>query len=51
MLSSKCEVCNSKNSKFIKDQEASPFFSSLETKTPLSKTCFRGISKLIQDMK
>ena len=51
MLLSKCAVCNSKNSKLIKEQEASAFLSSLETKTPLSKTCFRGISKLIQDMK
>ena len=51
MLLSKCAVCNSKNSKLIKEQEASAFLSSLETKAPLSKTCFRGISKLIQDMK
>ena len=33
----KCEVCNSKKSKFIKEQEASRLLSSLGIKTPLSK--------------
>ena len=37
MLLSKCAVCNSKKSKFIKQQEASGLLSSLGTKTPLSK--------------
>ena len=34
MLSSKCEVCDSKKSKFIKEQQASGLFSSLEIKMP-----------------
>ena len=37
MLSSKCAVCDSKKSKFIKQQEASGLLSSLAIKTPLSK--------------
>ena len=37
ILSSKCEVCDSKKSKFIKEQEASRLLSSLVTKTPVSK--------------
>ena len=37
MLSSKCEVCDSKKSRFIKEQEASGLLSSLRIKTPLSK--------------
>ena len=37
MLLSKCAVCDSKNSKFIKEQEASVLLSSLGIKTPLSK--------------
>ena len=37
MFSSKCEVCDSKKSKFIKEQEASGLLSSLGTKAPLSK--------------
>ena len=37
MLLSKCEVCDSKKSKFIKEQEASGLLSSLGIKTPLSK--------------
>ena len=32
----KCAVCDSKKSKFIKDQEASGLFSSLGIKTSLS---------------
>ena len=36
MLLSKCAVCESKKSKFIKDQEASGLFSSLGIKTSLS---------------
>ena len=37
MLFSKCAVCDSKKSKFIKEQEASGFLSRLRIKTPLSK--------------
>ena len=38
MLLSKCIVCDSIKSKFIKEQEASGLLSSLGIKTPLSKT-------------
>ena len=37
MLLSKCVVCNSKKSKFVKQQEPSGLFSSLGIKTPLKK--------------
>ena len=37
MLLSKYAVCDSKNSKFIKEQEASRLSSRLGIKTPLSK--------------
>ena len=37
MLLSKCAVCDSKKSKFIKQQEVSRLLSSLEVKTPLNK--------------
>ena len=37
MLLSKCAVCDSKKSNFIKEEEASRVLSSLEIKTPLSK--------------
>ena len=37
MLLSKCAVCDSKNSKFIKEQEAGRLLSSLGKNTPLSK--------------
>ena len=36
-LLSKCKLCNSENSKFIKEQEASALFSSLGIKIPLNK--------------
>ena len=36
-LSSKCAVCGSKNSRFIKEQEAEGLLSNLGIKTPLSK--------------
>ena len=36
VLLSKCEVCDSKKSKFIKEQEASGLLSRLGIKTPLS---------------
>ena len=37
MLLSKCQVCDSKKLKFIKEQEASRLLSSVGIKTPLSK--------------
>ena len=37
MMLSKCTVCDSKNPKLIKQQEASGLLSSLEIKTPLRK--------------
>ena len=43
MLLSKCAVCNSKKSKFIKEQEASGLLSSLRIKTPLSKIPLVGL--------
>ena len=36
MLLSKCAACDSKKSKFIKEQETSGLLSSLELKVPLS---------------
>ena len=37
MLLSKCALCGSKKSRFIKNQEASGILSSLGLKTPLNK--------------
>ena len=42
MLLSKCAVCESKKSKFIKEQEASGLLSTLGIKTPLSKIHLLG---------
>ena len=42
MLLSKCAVCNSKKSKFIKKQEANGLLSSLGIKTPLNKIPLLG---------
>ena len=42
MLSSKCAVCDSKKSNFMKQQEASELLSCLGIKTPLSKTPLVG---------
>ena len=54
---SRCTVCDCKKLKFIKKQEDSGLLSSLGKKTPLKVKflqlvlfCFRGISKLIQDI-
>ena len=53
----KCAVCDSKKSKFIKQQEASKLLSSLGIETPLSKIPFVGplvlivLNKLIQAIK
>ena len=43
MLLSKYKVCDSKTSKFIKEQEASGLLSSLGVKTPLSKISLVGL--------
>ena len=37
ILLSKCELCDSKKSKFIKEEEASKLLSSLGIKKPLNK--------------
>ena len=37
MMLSKCAICNSKKSKFIKQQEAKGLLSKLGIKTPLAK--------------
>ena len=42
MLSTKCAVCDSKKSKFIKEQEACELLSNLGIKTPLSKIPILG---------
>ena len=42
MLLSKCAVCDSKKSEFIKEQETSGFLSSLGIKTPLNKIPLLG---------
>ena len=42
MLLSKCVVCNSKKSEFLKEQEASGLLSSLGIKTPLNKIPLLG---------
>ena len=42
MLLAKCEVCDSKKSTFIKEQEAKVLLSSLGIKKPLSKISLVG---------
>ena len=42
MILSKCAICNSKKSKFIKKQETSELLSKLGIKTPLSKIPILG---------
>ena len=42
ILLSKCAICDSKKSKFIKKQEANGLLSSLGIKTPLSKIPLLG---------
>ena len=55
MLLSKCAICDSKKTRFIKEQEASEFLTCLGIKTILTKIplifllLFLGINKLIQD--
>ena len=42
MIISKCAICNSKKSKFIKKQDAKGLLSKLGIKTPLSKIPILG---------
>ena len=42
MILSKCAICGSKKSRFIKNQEAKGLLSSLGLKTPLSKIPLLG---------
>ena len=42
LILSKCAICDSKKSKFIKKQEASGLLSKLGIKTPLSKIPILG---------
>ena len=42
MLLSKCAVCNSKESKFIKEQKATGLLSNLGIRTPLSQLPLLG---------
>ena len=42
MVLSKCAICNSKKSRFIKNQEAKGLLSKLGIKTPLSKVPILG---------
>ena len=42
MILSKCSICGSKKSKFIKKQEAKGLLSSLRIRTPLSKITLLG---------
>ena len=42
ILLSKCGVCDSKKSRFVKKQEATGFLSNLRIRTPLSKILLLG---------
>ena len=42
MMSSKCAICGSKKSRFIKNQEAKGLLSNLGLRTPLSKVPILG---------
>ena len=42
MLLSNCAICNSKKSRFIKDQEVKGLLSNLGIRTPLSKVPILG---------
>ena len=42
MISSNCAVCDSKKSRFVKEQEASETLSSFELKTSSSKNLLEG---------
>ena len=42
MVLSKCAICDSKKSRFIKNQEAKGLLSNLDVRTPLSKVPILG---------
>ena len=42
MILSKCEICGSKKSRFIKNQEAKGLLNNLGVRTPLSKVLILG---------
>ena len=42
IILSKCAICGSKKSRFIKDQEANGLLNNLGIKTPFSKVPFLG---------
>ena len=42
MLLSKCAICDSKKSRFMKNQELNGLFSNLGVRTPLSKVPILG---------
>ena len=42
MVLSKCAICGSKKSKFIKEQQAKGLLSNLGTRTPLNKISLLG---------
>ena len=42
MILSKCSICNSKKSKFIKEQQAKGLLSNLGIRTPLNKIPLLG---------
>ena len=42
MLLSKCAICDSKESRFIKNQEAKGLLSNLDVRTPLNKVPIFG---------
>ena len=42
MVLSKCAICDSKKSKFVKEQEASGLLSNLGIKSPLNKVPLLG---------
>ena len=43
MVLSKCAICDSKKSRFIKNQEAKGLLSNLGVRTPLSKVPILGV--------
>ena len=42
MILSKCAICGSRKSRFVKNQEAKGLFSKLGIRTPLSKVLILG---------
>ena len=43
IMQSKCPACETKKSRFVKEQEAKSFLSNLGIKTPLSKIPFLNV--------